>query len=279
MFFFTQWNSTIGRDSSARNWQTIDRRENQTIPHKTNRRTELDLQVRLTPIVDAFRLFSFVISSPKRSVKTRRQQPTVNPSLHLFETPHKLFPTSSNHLPSETTNQCRDNRPNPPMKKLRPKSLFITATVLNDATALSKFHQNRSSNSKENLLNSSSSSTICDAESLVTSSSSFKQNQMKRLTFYNSLPTLNLPLTKDFHDARLFELNANESGPELDQISDLTSKMFSSAEDESTVGVNSLSNSSESSSSTIEIVSWLRRRSSMRIRVFTMFFFRFCLFR
>jgi hypothetical protein len=73
------------------------------------------------------------------------------------------------------------------------------------------------------------------------------------MTLYNSLPTLNVPQTVDMTTARNQQClnNNNESGPELDQISDLTSKMFSSEEEgDEDVGLG-VSGTSTSSSSTI----------------------------
>jgi hypothetical protein len=79
------------------------------------------------------------------------------------------------------------------------------------------------------------------------------------MTLYNSLPSLNVPqmvdmttttITTTTHDQKCFN-NNNESSPELDQISDLTSKMFSSGEEEDEdVGLG-VSGTSTSSSSTI----------------------------
>ena len=143
----------------------------------------------------------------------------------------------------------------------------MTPTVLNDAAALSKLQQNRSPTFDKTDLTPCSSSTICDAESILTSSSSSTslcRQQRKRTTLYNSLPTLNVPQSVDVsmttaitHNQQYFDnsddnnLNNNESGPELEQISDLTSKMFSSEDEvEEDVGLG-VSGTSTSSSSTI----------------------------
>ena len=152
--------------------------------------------------------------------------------------------------------------------KLRPKSLLVTPTVLNDAAALSKLQQNPSPTFDRTDLTPCSSSTICDAESILTSSSSstsLYRQQRKRTTLYNSLPTLNVPQPADvaattatIHNQQHFDnsddnnLNSNESGPELEQISDLTSKIFSSEDEveEEDVGLG-VSGTSTSSSSTI----------------------------
>ena len=160
-----------------------------------------------------------------------------NPS-YFFETPHKATGPPST-IPPATSR----SRPTPltTSTKLRPKSLFVTPTILNDATALSKLQQSR--NPDPITLSPSSSSTICDAESILTSSSSstsLSQQQMKRTTLYTSLPTLNHLTNIEMitnenqlrHRSTCFHPNPNESGPELDLISDLTSKMFSSDDDE-----------------------------------------------
>jgi hypothetical protein len=170
--------------------------------------------------------------------------------LFRFETPHKGVVAPPPNIPPATSR----SRPSPIANttKLRPKSLFVTPTVLNDATALSKLQQHRSPMLDSFTFSPCSSSTICDAESLLTTSTSSSssssstllcQQQGKRLTLYNSLPTLNLPLVTETtatigtqatlsHHHACFDGNANESAAELDQISDLTSKMFSSEDDE-----------------------------------------------
>lgn len=181
-----------------------------------------------------------------------------NPS-YFFETPHKATgPPSS--IPPATSR----SRPTPltTSTKLRPKSLFVTPTILNDATALSKLQQSR--NPDPMTLSPSSSSTICDAESILTSSSSStslsQQQQMKRMTFYTSLPTLNHLTNIEMitnenenqlrHRSTCFHPNHNESGPEFDLISDLTSKMFSSDDDEEDVEEDRGIGDSETSTST-----------------------------
>ncbi|CAF0932852.1 unnamed protein product [Rotaria sp. Silwood1] len=177
-----------------------------------------------------------------------------NSSSFFFETPHKAAAP-----PPPATTQTRAT-PITVTNKLRPKSLFVTPTVLNDATALSKLQQNRSPTFDITTHTPCSSSTIYDAESILTSSSSSTSlihQQRKRMTLYNSLPTLNVPQTNDMttttaaRNQQCFNNNNNESGPELDQISDLTSKMFSSEEEEDEdVGLG-VSGTSTSSLSTI----------------------------
>ena len=182
----------------------------------------------------------------------------VNSSSFLLETPHK----SQNPLVQPTTTNRTQTSPVLVTNKLRPKSLFVTPTVLNDANALSKLQANQSPTYDLTLHTPSSSSTIYDAESILTTSSSsssvsssFSHQQNKRMTLYNSLPTLQ---TIDSNLAQRnqqcfenFNNNNNESGPELDQISDLTSKMFSSGEEEEEEDVGLGVSGTSSSSSTI----------------------------
>ena len=57
--------------------------------------------------------------------------------------------------------------------------------------------------------------------------------------------------TQTLHHSTCFQQNPNESGPELDQISDLTSKMFSSDDDDDVeedggIGVSGTSTSTSS---------------------------------
>ncbi|CAF0899800.1 unnamed protein product [Rotaria sordida] len=186
----------------------------------------------------------------------------VNSSSFFFETPHKAAVPPPPPQPA-TIRTC--TTPITVTNKLRPKSLFVTPTVLNDATALSKLQQNRSPTFDITTTHTPcSSSTICDAESILTSSSSSSipliHQQRKRMTLHNSLPTLNVPQTNDMttttttaaRNQQCFNNNNNnESGPELDQISDLTSKMFSSEEEEDEdVGLG-VSGTSTSSLSTV----------------------------
>ncbi|CAF0987404.1 unnamed protein product [Adineta ricciae] len=194
---------------------------------------------------------------------TKTNPSVVNSCSFLFETPHKAAAPP----PTQPATNRAHVSPIAPTNKLRPKSLFVTPTVLNDAAALSKLQQNRSPTCDITTHTPSSSSTICDAESILTTSSSLQQ-QKKRTTLYNSLPSLNVPQTNDTigdtHDAQGFNEdrtntnnnnNNNESGPELDQISDLTSKMFSSGEEEEEdVGLG-VSGTSTSESSIIDLFS------------------------
>jgi hypothetical protein len=109
--------------------------------------------------------------------------------------------------------------------RLRPKSLFITPNILND----SKLHNNPNPTFD---ITYCSSSTIDDADSTITSSSSQKGKY-------------HLPLSKNLDKTKQYQqIYRNESGPELDQISDLTSKMFGSGDEDD------LPNISTSSSST-----------------------------
>ena len=137
------------------------------------------------------------------------------------------------------------------INKLRPKSLFVIPTILNDSKALSKFQDNRNPTID---VTHCSSSTIDDADSTLTSSSStsLHYQQEKRNNLYNSLPSLTVPPTT-VHIIKTTPNNQqtynSESSSELDQISDLTSKMFGSG-DEEDVPISD-SNTSTSSSSII----------------------------
>jgi len=189
--------------------------------------------------------FSLILSSFDQTHVT----PTaVNPSSFLFETPQKAEVAP---IVQPTTTRPHAS-PNPSINKLRPKSLFITPNVLNDSKALSKFQNNRN---PINDVTHCSSSTIDDADSTLTSSSStslYYQHQ-KRTNLYNSLPSLTVPtnidITKIITTTENQHIYNNESSPELDQISNLTSKMFSSGDEEDLL--NGDSNTSTSSSSTI----------------------------
>lgn len=130
--------------------------------------------------------------------------------------------------------RTRDKSP-----KLRPQSLFITPNVLNDSNALSKLENHRLGNSC-----SSSSSTIDDADSTIVSfpSTALLAQQRKRSMLFNSFPSL--IRTNNYF---------NESGHELDQISDLTSKMFGSDDDEEDLRKDLIHFSTSSSSSTISL--------------------------
>jgi hypothetical protein len=214
--------------------------------------------------VKTINFFSILSTFHQTHVTPTKTIPSaVNSSSFFFETPHKVAPVAQ---PITTRTRAL---PIAAANKLRPKSLFVTPTVLNDATALSKLQQNRSPTYDIAIHTPRSSSTICDAESILTSSSSsssssstpLSHQQRKRTTLYNSLPTLNVPQTVDSTMTRTTTRNEqcfnnnnnnnnnNESGPELDQISDLTSKMFSSGEEED-VGLG-VSGTSTSSSTTI----------------------------
>ena len=87
--------------------------------------------------------------------------------------------------------------------KLRPKSIFVTPTILIGAAALSKLQQNRNPAYDITIHTPCSSSTIYDADSILTSSSSSStpryHQQSKRMTLYNSLPTLNDYNTGQLH--------------------------------------------------------------------------------
>jgi hypothetical protein len=193
-------------------------------------------------------LIHFFLISPFHQTPTKATSSTVNPSIFRFETPYKQ---SATPVPQPTTSRSRIS-PVPVTNKLRPKSLFVTPTVLNDSKAIFKFQENQSPTRID--ITSCSSSTIDDADSILTSSSSSSTSlyyqQRKRSTLYNSLSSLTVPKTMDLTKlTRNQQVYNNESGAELDQISDLTSKMFSSGEEED-VAINDV-NTSTSSSSTI----------------------------
>jgi hypothetical protein len=161
-----------------------------------------------------------------------------------LETPHK---PAAAPPPPPTTSRSHVS-PIVATSKIRPKSLFVTPTILNDSKALSKFQDNRSPTID---ITYASSSTIDDADSTLTSSSStsLHYQQRKRNTLYNSLPSLILPTTVDITKTTIDNQQTynNESSLELDQISDLTSKMFSSG-DEEDVPISDTSTSTSSSS-------------------------------
>ena len=200
---------------------------------------------------------------PTHTTPTRANSSAVHSSSFLFETPHKASapPVPSSQIATSRARPC----PTVATTKLRPKSLFVTPTVLNDTDALSRLRQNQSPTYDLSMHTPSSSSTICDAESILTTSSSSStpsttplyQKHGKRMTFHHSLPALNLPQTIGEATItaaqRQDAFNNDESGPELDQISDLTSKMFSSEEEDDDVGIG-ISDDSITSSSTVPSV-------------------------
>jgi hypothetical protein len=156
----------------------------------------------------------------------------VNSPSYFFETPHKpeVLPSSNQSVKTRTYVS-----PNLINNKHRLKSLFITPKILNDSNAFSKLHNKPNTNFD---ITYCSSSTIDDADSTMTSSSS--QQQEYRKLNPNS-PISNK--TKQYQ-----QIYRNESGPELDQISDLTSKMFGSGdEDDLPNGNMNISTSSSSS--------------------------------
>jgi len=103
--------------------------------------------------------------------------------------------------------------------KLRPKSLFVTPNILNDSKIVSTLHNHRNSIC---LQTRRLSSTIDDADSTMTSSSSS-----------SSIRTFQVDKRKQMNSfVHEHALMTNESGAELDQISDLTSKMFTSGDEE-----------------------------------------------
>lgn len=149
----------------------------------------------------------------------------MNSPSYFFETPHKPTPASS-------VRPATYRSPNTATSKLRPKSLFVAPTILNDTRILSKFQDNRTPTID---ITHCSSSTIDDADSTLTSSSSksLYYQPRKHTTIYNSLSSLTNPTTTDITKTTEYnQIYHNESGPELDQISNLTSKIFSSGDEE-----------------------------------------------
>lgn len=138
---------------------------------------------------------------------------TIHRSTSFFE--------QSNPPPKTAPVRIRTHEKN---SKLRPQSLFITPNILNDSHALSKLDNHQTVNFDRK---SSSSSTIDDADSTILSlsSSSLLIQQRKRSIFHHSYPSL-------IRMNRTGNNNYNESGQELDQISNLTSKIFGSDVDE-----------------------------------------------
>jgi len=172
-----------------------------------------------------------------RFLSSFHQTPT-NGNSCFFETLHKpeVIPSSNQPVPTRTYVSPTNSINN----KLRPKSLFITPNILNDSKVLSKLHNNTNRTFD---ITYCSSSTIDDADSTITSSSSEQRKY----------PTLNhnLPISKVINKTKEYQqIYRNESGPELDQISDLTSKLFGSG-DEEDLPNGDMNTSTSSSSSTI----------------------------
>ncbi|CAF1275535.1 unnamed protein product [Adineta ricciae] len=144
--------------------------------------------------------------------------------------------------------------------KFRPKSLFVTPTILNDSNVLSKFRDHRDPTVD---ITQYSSSTIDDADSTLTSSSSsisLCYPQRKRNNLYNSLPSLNHSSNINCPKITKYRENYNnESDPELDEISNLTSKLFSS-EDQMDIPIHDVNISTSSSSTPSTRLSDAERR-------------------
>ncbi|CAF3483817.1 unnamed protein product [Rotaria sp. Silwood1] len=171
------------------------------------------------------------------------------PSSILFEIPHKV-----GTIPPPQPATC-DSHVSPivTVNKHQPKLIFVTPTVLNDSNIVSKFQYNR--NPRIDITHCSS-STIDDADSILISST-LSYEQRNFTTLYNSLPVLPLRTTNDVRKMTTTigkqPIYNNESSPELDQISDLTSKIFSS-EDEANIliGDNNILTSSLTTTSDAE---------------------------
>ncbi|CAF0997465.1 unnamed protein product [Adineta ricciae] len=183
----------------------------------------------------------------------------VNSSPLYFTSPQKpnvIFTSSQQPIAAHRTHVS----PTKTTNRFRPKSLFVTPTILNDSNVLSKFRDHRDPTVD---ITQYSSSTIDDADSTLTSSSSsisLCYPQRKRKNLYNSLPTLtqsssiNCPKT-----AKYRENYNNESDPELDEISNLTSKLFSS-EDHVDIPIRDVNISTSSSSTPSTRLSDAERR-------------------
>ncbi|CAF3847531.1 unnamed protein product [Rotaria sordida] len=177
--------------------------------------------------------------TPTKSISS-----AVKPSSILFEIPHKIATTS----PSQPVTFRSHISPIVTINKHRPKLIFVTPTVLNDSNIVSKFQYKRNPTID---VTHCSSSTIDDADSILISSvsTSLSYEQRNHTTLYNSLPILSIPTTIDITKMTTTigkqQIYNNESSPELDQISDLTSKIFSSGDEEdSLIGDNNISTSS-----------------------------------
>lgn len=177
---------------------------------------------------------------PVRSVRS-----SFKPSSILFEIPNKFVNTSET---KSTTFQLYAS-PMGITNKFRQKSLFVSPIILNDSNLLSQIQYNR--NPIVNVLRCSS-STIDDADSILLSSSStqLSYQERKHNTLYKSLPILPTFNHADLGNTTLQmdkkQYSNDESGPELDQISDLTSKMFSSNDEEDFLIVDNSTSTSSS---------------------------------
>lgn len=188
---------------------------------------------------------SFVFFSTVHQIHVTPSKP-VNSSSLYFASPQKSNVILTSCQPTAT--RRTHAYPTKTTDKFRPKSLFVTPTILNDSNVLSRFRNHRDPTVD---ITQYSSSTIDDADSTLTSSSSsisLCYPQRKRSNLYNSLPTLtqssNVDLPKTSKSRQIYN---NESGPELDEISNLTSKLFSS-EDEADIPIRDVNVSTSSSS-------------------------------
>ncbi|UJR29975.1 hypothetical protein I4U23_017522 [Adineta vaga] len=182
-------------------------------------------------------------SSPVHQVHITPSKP-VNSTSVYFQSPQKSSPILTSSQPTAHRTHIS---PSISTNKFRPKSLFVTPTILNDSKILSKFRDHRNSTVD---ITQCSSTTIDDADSTLTSSSSISlyYPQRKRTNLYNSLPVLTQSTNVDLSRTRKYHpiLN-NESGEELDEISNLTSKIFSSG-DEDAIPIRDINISTSSSS-------------------------------
>ncbi|CAF1585382.1 unnamed protein product [Rotaria magnacalcarata] len=162
---------------------------------------------------------------------TKSASSVFKPASILFEIP----PTVANRPPIQSSTFQSYSSPIGSTNNVQEKSLFVNPAILNDSNVLSKFQYSRSSNTNTTCCLSS---TIDDADSILLSSSSslLSYEQRKRNTFYHSLPILPIPtnidITKTPKQIHKQHISNDDSGPDFDQISDLTSKMFNSEDEE-----------------------------------------------
>ncbi|CAF3736537.1 unnamed protein product [Rotaria socialis] len=161
---------------------------------------------------------------------TKSASSVFKPASILFEIP----PTVANRSPFQSSTFQSYSLPIGSTNNARETSLFVNPPILNDSNVLSKFQYNKSPNTNTACC---SSSTIDDADSILVSSFStlLSYDQRKRNTFCHSLPLLPIPtnidITKTPKQIHRQHISNDDSDPDFDQISDLTSKMFNS-EDE-----------------------------------------------
>lgn len=179
---------------------------------------------------------------------------TFKPSSIVFEIPKRTVIDDQVRLSAFQSYISTKDKTN----TVREQSHFINPIILNDSNALLKFQYNQIPNTD---ITCSSSTTIDDADSMLLSSSStlLSYQQRKHDSLYNSLPILPTSLNADTRKrmTKIYkhQVSNDDSGPELDQISDLTSKIFSSGDEENVLIVDN----SVSMSSSITIPSYTEK--------------------